>query len=394
MRSFMLQRFAGYGKLCRIGGCLFIQNFHKESLASARVTWKCPYTLYSILCVCFVFSFEVAFLALRMRVLSLFSSRFTQSLLFILHITIIFKIFINFWAMATGSGKLLDFFRKAVIFEKSTGFSCVKGRFRWPIPRRCLVLAALVANYVIGVRLFIGEVVNALPRQWILAATICGYVAGFGFVLYDSLPFVVLRCSTEALVEYTHSQMLAFKGCDRTKGACTDMNASRRIETIRLNLCNIRELNRLLNDMWKCPLTAMCANVILMSCIVLYSLFENGIYMREVWVVLLYTLYSALCFFELTLISQALSDEVQRLKDATRAVITTDATEDYLHQLRVLHDTIEPLGMCLSGGGFFSLKKPLLVSMTAAIITYTVILVQTSDDITEKTDVYSAFPRR
>ncbi|CAN7993383.1 unnamed protein product [Ixodes pacificus] len=391
MRSFMLQRCAGYGRLCRIGGCFFIQKFHKESLASARATWKSPYTLYSILCVCFVFCFEVAFLAQRMRVLSVFSSRFTQSLLLILHITITFKIFINFWAMAVGSGKMLDFFRKAVIFERSTGFSCVKGRSRWPLPRRCLVLAALVANYVIGVRLFIEDVVNALPRQWFLATAICGYVAGFGFVLYDSLPFVVLRCTTEALVEYTHSQILVFKGCDRTKGACTDMDASRHIEIIRLNLCNIRELKRLLNDTWKCPLTAMCANVILMSCIVLYSLFENGIYMREVWVVLFYTLYSALCFFEMTLISQALSDEVQRLKDATRAVITTDATADFLQQLRFLHDTLEPLGMCLSGGGFFCLKKPLLVSMTAAIITYTVILVQTSDNLTEKTDVYNVF---
>ncbi|CAN8022436.1 unnamed protein product [Ixodes persulcatus] len=390
MRSFMLQRFAGYGRLCRIGGCFFIQNFRKESLPGARATWKSPYTIYSILCVCFVFWFEAAFLAQRMRVISV-SSRFTHSLLFILHISVTFKIFINIWAMAAGSEKLLEFFRKAVIFEKSTGFSCLKGHYRWPLPRRCLVLAALVANYVIGVRLFIGDVVNALPRPWFLATTICGYVAGFGFVLYDSLPFVVLRCSTETLVEYTHSQMLVFKGCDRTKGACTDMEASRRIETIRLNLCNIKELNNLLNDTWKCPLTAMCGNVILMSCIVLYSLFENGIYLRAVWVVLLYTFYSALCFLEMTLISQALSDEVQRLKDATRAVITTDATADYLHQLRFLHDTIEPLGMCLSGGGFFCLKKPLLMSMTAAIITYTVILVQTSDDLTEKTDVYNTF---
>ncbi|CAN7940094.1 unnamed protein product, partial [Ixodes hexagonus] len=391
MGSFMQKRFAGYATLCRIGGCLFIQNFRKKSLAKARATWKSPYTIYSFLCFCFFFWFEVAFLAKKVHVLTIFSRHFTHSLLFILHATVTFRIFINFSVIVAGSGKLLDFFRKAAIFEKSTGFSFPKRR-RWPMPRRFLVLASMVISYVLGVHLFIGEVVEAVPPQWFLVSKLCGYIAGSGFFLYDSLLFVVTHCCTEVLVEYTHFQLLAFKDCDRTKGACSDLHASRQIEAIRLNLSSVRDLKNLLNDMWKWPLVAMCATMIFMPCVVLYSLFENGVYMRDIWVFLSYTVYSSLCFVEMTFVSQALSDELQRLKDANRAVMTTDASAGYVQQLRFLHETTEPVGMCLSGGGFFCLRKSLLVSMTASVITYTVILVQTSDDLAERNHVYDGFP--
>lgn len=81
--------------------------------------------------------------------------------------------------------------------------------------------------------------------------------------------------------------------------------------------------------------------------------------------------------------------QAQRLKDATKAVLTTDATEPYVkevrslcmnknflrynmfglnlpfrRQLRYLHDVIDPVDMCLTGGGFFRLKKSLLVSVS------------------------------
>ncbi|XP_077529119.1 uncharacterized protein LOC144141434 [Haemaphysalis longicornis] len=64
-----------------------------------------------------------------------------------------------------------------------------------------------------------------------------------------------------------------------------------------------------------------------------------------------------------------------------------DSGDAYSEQIEYLHDIIEPDAMCLSGGGFFCLNKALLVSIAGSIITYTVILVQTSDEIAEHVDV-------
>ncbi|KAL1425248.1 hypothetical protein MTO96_019398 [Rhipicephalus appendiculatus] len=47
-----------------------------------------------------------------------------------------------------------------------------------------------------------------------------------------------------------------------------------------------------------------------------------------------------------------------------------------------LHDSIDPDEMCLSGAGFFRLGKPMIVSMMGALITYTVILTQTGQQLT------------
>ncbi|XP_077558109.1 uncharacterized protein LOC144173647 isoform X2 [Haemaphysalis longicornis] len=64
-----------------------------------------------------------------------------------------------------------------------------------------------------------------------------------------------------------------------------------------------------------------------------------------------------------------------------------EAADVYNRQIQYLHDTIEPDIMCLSGGGFFCLNKALLVSMAGSVITYAVILVQTSDELAEHVDV-------
>ncbi|KAL1430910.1 hypothetical protein MTO96_014758 [Rhipicephalus appendiculatus] len=53
--------------------------------------------------------------------------------------------------------------------------------------------------------------------------------------------------------------------------------------------------------------------------------------------------------------------------------------------MQFLCDTIDPQGMRLSGAEFFSLDRSLLISIAGSVITYTVILVQTNDDISSRT---------
>ncbi|CAN7943657.1 unnamed protein product [Ixodes hexagonus] len=377
MRSLMLHRFYAYGLLCRLGGCFFIQKFCKKSLENTKVEWKSLYTIYSASCVLFTFGFfiwfETAFLIKEADTASAFSGLFSETLSLTLHAVVSSKILLNFISMATGSGKLLDFFRKAAEFEESTGFPPDKSGIRtpggsgWSILRRTLVLVALAATYAVFMYLYVTHFANAMPPRLALASKVLGFIAAAILFLYDSLCYVVLRCCTGVLIDYIHAQLVTFEdGCKCRVPVPELPHASRQLESVRLNVCSIRELTKSLNNIWKTSLAGTCAGIILVNCVVLYTMFHDGVFKRQVWITLSYSVYSSLAFVELVYISQALMDQAQKLKNAAKAIRTSDAASHYAQELRYLHESIDPKGMCLSGGGFFRLSKSLLVSVSVS----------------------------
>ncbi|KAL1433623.1 hypothetical protein MTO96_012449 [Rhipicephalus appendiculatus] len=122
-----------------------------------------------------------------------------------------------------------------------------------------------------------------------------------------------------------------------------------------------------------------------MLCTTLYRSFYAKVGHAEAWLRFTYTLYNTLCFVDMVFMSSDLGSEVEKLKDATKPMSLLDATDTYSLQVGYLHDIIEPDSMCLSAGRFFRLDRSLLVTMAGSIITFTVILVQTSDDIIQGT---------
>ncbi|CAN8022606.1 unnamed protein product [Ixodes persulcatus] len=401
MQSVMLERFSLYGQLCRYGGCFFIQQL--KSLENAKIVWKDLYTLYSATCVIFSFSFflllEVLFvLETNNFSTSIQSDKFSDILIQTQHVVVSSKVLVNFLSMATGSSDLLNYFKKAAAFEKRSGFvpgkGCVRtlGEQRWSLFRRVLVLVALATSYVLFMHFYVAHVADTVVRVWAIACKIIGPIAGFFFFLYDTLCYVVLRCCSGVLLEYICAQLREFEDCTRSNGELSGTEVCRRLERIRLNMCSIRELSRSLNSTWNASLAATVAGILLANCVVSYSIFIDGIFEREVWIALAYCVYTSLVVLELVCMSQALMDETQNLKNATKNFRPSDLSRGCSQELRFLHESIDPKDMCLSGGGFFRLNKPLLVSMTGSIITYTVILVQTSNKLTSSTDFLVAPP--
>ncbi|XP_054922231.1 uncharacterized protein [Dermacentor andersoni] len=73
-----------------------------------------------------------------------------------------------------------------------------------------------------------------------------------------------------------------------------------------------------------------------------------------------------------------------KLKEAARMSSTVNTTDSYFRQVEFLHYTIDPEGMRISGAGFVRLDKPFIVSIVGALITFTIILVQTGDELTHR----------
>ncbi|XP_070382730.1 uncharacterized protein [Dermacentor albipictus] len=82
------------------------------------------------------------------------------------------------------------------------------------------------------------------------------------------------------------------------------------------------------------------------------------------------------CFQRASERFEKLDSQGKKIQDACKVTRGVD-NDRYRHQMQCLRDCVDSKDLSLRGGDFFKLKVSLLVSMAAAIITYTVILLQT-----------------
>ncbi|CAN8022607.1 unnamed protein product [Ixodes persulcatus] len=400
MSSFMQRQFIPYAVLCRLGGCFFIPNFTKP-LENSNVVCRSVYTAYSAFIILLCFSFQVVLIVQRAHVFRDFSHDFSLSLMLIVRTILNLKALLNAFIMATGSATLLEFFRKSSAFEKTTGFSPatqgVRGiwRNRWSFFRQTLVVIGAVTAYVVSTIPFIISLTKMLPTDLHFLRKLGAVIVTAYYLLYDALPYMVLRSCSAVLVEYLQFQRKKIERCCELKSFHDTTQLSGQLEVIRHHLGHIRDLKDFLNNIWQVPLAAMSAAILLFACVACYAMFHDGLNAQDIPLAVSFCVYSSLAFVDMTLVSQALHDEVsQRDSNITETRMHRCPASSfvlfYFFQLRFLHESIDPKDMCLSGGGFFRLNKPLLVSMTGSIITYTVILVQTSDKLTSSTDFVTA----
>ncbi|KAH7940337.1 hypothetical protein HPB52_023051 [Rhipicephalus sanguineus] len=176
-------------------------------------------------------------------------------------------------------------------------------------------------------------------------------------LFYESLTYVSSTCFCEVLLRYLKAQVTAL---DKLLPAITSRvelrDAAARIETIRVNVCTINELKNIVNEIWCPALVASSGSLVVLTCVAMYRSFTE--LHPEAMVANSYAAFCLLCFVDMVLLSDDLGGEI-----------------------RYLHDAVDPDDMCLTAGRFFRLDRPLLVAMAGSVITFTVILVQTSGDL-------------
>ncbi|XP_077558108.1 uncharacterized protein LOC144173647 isoform X1 [Haemaphysalis longicornis] len=387
----MVKRFWKFALLYRFFGCLFISGIRKGSVRMAKVK-VAPYIFYSVLWFGVGMGYQAAFIIGGAFMRSGLSHSLTKSLIFIVHTVVTVKIFLTFLCMVTGSSTLLKFLRESEAYEKSTSFVPNKdpkiSRNGWLRRfRRLVIVVAWVLCYAACAHLFTSLMASGNKEVSNPILKIIGFVSLFVYVLHDTTLYAVLSCSSDVLTEYVHHQLVSFTTCMKAQPANCELHSANQFEQIRLNLSKINNLKLLMEQMWHPAMASSSACLMLVLCVTLYTVFDDGFGQPDAWLSLAYSLCSSASFLDLAVGSQAMQDEAQKLKDAVRFVNMMEAADVYNRQIQYLHDTIEPDIMCLSGGGFFCLNKALLVSMAGSVITYAVILVQTSDELAEHVDV-------
>ncbi|EEC18244.1 hypothetical protein IscW_ISCW014323 [Ixodes scapularis] len=389
MVSIMVKRSLPFAIVARLQGCFFIPNFGGNSLRNVKVTWKTPYTIFSISCFAFYMFLEFLFAKQFSHVVANISDTLSRSLLLVVFGVCVVKVLVNLSVMLTKSKKLLAFYRKSEAFETSTGFSLHthslrhSSAHRWNAVRACGVYMALALCFTNVERFILVDMAQSVPTEWSVLMKIFGVSLGFGFIFYESLSYFFLRSCIQVLGEYIQVQVELFQKDVQCSNVHLQPQFSSQVQAVRLHMSKIKELKELLNDIWAEALIVTCANAIILDCVVLDAVFHDGI-RKELWLAAFYSLYAPLCIVDLAFTGQGLINEARKLQGVILMVPAFGAPESYLQQLRYLHESVDPDGMCLGGGGFFLLKRSLLLSMTGSIIIFGVILVQTSNTVTLK----------
>ncbi|XP_077493294.1 uncharacterized protein LOC144104273 [Amblyomma americanum] len=383
--SNMLRSFAFQGRLCRFCGCLFINDMFAKPPKSPKVVWAHWYTLYAAACFAFFLWFETDVVTRHAIELSDTKRFLTKSLLVLLHSVVIVKASGNFLTMVVNARKILEFLRKAEAFEKDLGVTsclcCGQRHFFWTDLGAIATFALYFVSYTAALfhqeqkvdpddSLTVREIVNR----------VCSFFAAGLFFTYDSVNFVALRHSAEVLECYILFLKHSIDGCVGCKVAGCELEAAKKVQAVRLHLCTVLEMKNDINAIWQRSVVVSSVGLLLVTCISLYTIITEGLRRTELWIAIGYSAFTSYEFLQLARVSQSLSNTFQAIKDSCRKTPTMDSTTVYSHQVQYLHSTINPDDISLNGSDFFKINLALLVSMAGSIITYTVILVQTSPE--------------
>ncbi|KAL1438674.1 hypothetical protein MTO96_047866 [Rhipicephalus appendiculatus] len=386
---YMVENFTFCRLLCQFFGCFFIFDFNGRRLHDAKAKLKTPYTAYALALFCVCLYFEGESLIGRLERLD-FSRQFAHAVSTFLNVALMVKVIVNFGCMAFRSGRLLHFFRKCAEYEKRSSFKRPSGREAlkrdWIV--RVIRLCIFIATASMAGIMVISVATDSAERAPKRAARFFALVVYF---FYDTLMYLLLRSVGEVLVWYVRAQRVTFEKCCDAVSRGTPVAALRRgqwaslkVESVRQRVCEVRELKCFINDIWNTAVSISWGTMVWMVCITLYTALKAGVFRADVCLSLCYAAYIFLGFLELACISQALRHEAHELKEAARRASTLNAADSYFRQVEFLHYTIDPDGMLISGSGFFRLDKQLIVSIVGSLITLTIILVQTSDELTQR----------
>ncbi|KAH9380329.1 hypothetical protein HPB48_016111 [Haemaphysalis longicornis] len=346
MECYMIRSFSRYEILCRVFGCSFLQNMTEKTVHRANATWKRPYTFYSLAWILAITYFEGRTIAVRVQ-RSDVVREFTESLTALVHAALTVKVVVNFVTMVASSPRLLDFFRKCAEFEKSSGFrpprlQDVRRSTYSAVVLRNLILFGVATCYCfVVVAFYAGN--PAAHGKWTFASGIINLACWVGYLLYESLPYVVLASTGEVLVWYVRAQTEAFDECLKVVGgqsvtSLARLSPSAKVESVRLNVIEITRLKNCINEIWNPALAVASVLLLWTHSMTLYSLICTDAYALFVYQCCAYTAYSSLSFLHIVLISQGLRDEMVGTL-ITYAVILVQ-TSDNLSQRRHANGTI------------------------------------------------------
>ncbi|KAH8028873.1 hypothetical protein HPB51_020004 [Rhipicephalus microplus] len=267
---------------------------------------------------------------------------FTTAINALLYGVIAFKAALNASLPFIKSRSLQCFFNESFEYEQQVHFVAPTIRKK-PTLISCLIrpllLVAFIANVCICSYLSI-KLIDHLSYGPALSITfkIMVTAGNFLFYVYDTACFLVLRPCCEVIRSYIEHQHRVLRSIVQ-RGSIHDIGPqkqARLVERVRLNLCTILHLKRKLNDTWGHAIAVSGSMVLCAFCASIYLNFVEEFRTLENLIAIWYMVLTSLDFLDITILSDAMVDEVRNVRHTLQNVETFSENSDYVNQVRMV----------------------------------------------------------
>ncbi|KAL3175480.1 hypothetical protein MRX96_040231 [Rhipicephalus microplus] len=312
MTCSMAGHFKWYGLLCHFTGTLHVRGLHRGP-DKARATLKSWYTLYASGCVLALFAGEFVYILMGTGNEFQGSHRSTKISYILIYGFTQLKVAVNVATSASKASQYLEFFRAAQGFERDSAFRWSRDFFATSKVSLALRVV-MVAVYCVAAAMtfaYLNGHYNETPS--LASRTLLQVVTVLNLMLYiphDTVYSIVMRPCCEVLVAYVRAQNEELTLVAGKPDPSFRMQSASQLQQVRSNFCAIRNLKRRLESICKWPLLLAGVNVLAsMSVDAAASFFKlmsgEGIFLSAV-----FSTYQALDFVELSMLSQAMVNEV------------------------------------------------------------------------------------
>ncbi|KAL3254427.1 hypothetical protein MRX96_054178 [Rhipicephalus microplus] len=316
MSSFMRRHFKGYGRICKYFGLLILRSSRTSVSEEEVLSWNKFYLIYSATCMFLCAINEIAYIYELWITVLVHDLIFTTNLYVLICAFDSSKIALNATLMLLKARSLQKFFYESHKYEQRVRFAAPKTGLKATNASyliRFLLLAAFAVNVCTSSYLSI-EFVDKLACGPVLGATLkLASIAGnFVYYVLDAAPFLVVRPCCEVIRLYIEHQHAVLRLIVRSGGNdyVGPERRARLVENVRLNLGAISHIKRSLNETWQHAIAVSGAMVLWASCSGIYLNFVEEFWTVEHVLSITYTISAVLDFLDIAILSDAMVREL------------------------------------------------------------------------------------
>ncbi|XP_075531555.1 uncharacterized protein LOC142564438 [Dermacentor variabilis] len=370
----------------RIAGCPFVDDLRKTK---ARERFSMPSPIRGLLRLVYFLVCASLFSCLLSTyvIIRLWFSRPTDQITIVTqagnYLVVYGQAMISFLNMVLRRDLLADIVLSAVKLEPNLFLDTRNASRRlWKVSLLCLLFTLADA-----VKLFAGHSGHIAVASLLLEGQsehlfMLAYIAScFLLSVWYNMVFWQIVCFSSLFREYFATLARRLEGSLKRDSAHVDDGRCLAAEYARVNLVELQRLLRKV-DAFVGP-QALCyyAGSVFFLCGMLYRIaVSSNTLIQKVsrWS------YTAAMVAGLVLSTAAvgsMSSQVSRIQSIIQASKFQKLSDAATHRLHILLLALEELRGCLTGCGMFVINLPLIVAIAGAVITYTVVLVQTNESI-------------
>ncbi|EEC14745.1 hypothetical protein IscW_ISCW010566 [Ixodes scapularis] len=372
-------RFRRSTRILRWAGAWFIEDATNPARQPLKTMLTRPYTWYCIFCFSILFCIELSLIFWTL--LFSFGERkmFLNTLFVVLHITVVTKTLLSVVSLALSASKFKKLVNKARHFEVSRNFKplpqhkkrITKASLRIWGQAILIVVFVVVRNTDMMLMVEISNIFLAIVLNVVMGA------ASVLLVIYDGMYSTVLKGLVEIYVAYLKKEVDILKKARTATGP----QASSILEDCRLDVNSVQTLIRYTNRIMKYAIVIAYGGNLIMLCGIAYCLVDPTSKWSLRIFCFCYGVLISLDMVDIGFLVESLKMQASKMKWVLQSMNFLGLPDSFSKQVRFLHDCLESGQMDFSACGFFKVNLTLLISMGGAIITYTVILVQTSQGL-------------